>query len=175
MLLQDAIDLLKNQAILSDKAQNWADLGCGSGLFTLALAYILPSESTIFAIHTNSTDLRNIPASFNHITVATLQADFINDMLSIPPLDGILMANSLHYVKEKHSFLQKLKSYLKVNHFFLIVEYNSDKASSWVPFPVSFKTLQDLFRSEGYSCVEKLNEKPSVYNASGMYSAIITT
>ena len=40
-----------------------------------------------------------------------LRGDF-NGTLSLPPLDGILMANSLHYYREKEKVLRHVRSFL---------------------------------------------------------------
>ncbi len=84
------------------------------------------------------------------------------------------MANSFHYVKNKKELLQKLSGYVKEEHSFLIVEYDTDKpVSTWVPYPARFESLKKLFNEAGYSSVIKMNEHPSVYRSGIMYSAII--
>jgi ubiquinone/menaquinone biosynthesis C-methylase UbiE len=99
----------------------------------------------------------------------------VRDPLELPPLDGILMANALHYVENKPGFIDKLKRYLKPKSGFLIVEYDLDKpVPTWVPYPVSFVALTRLFKTAGYGSVEKLGERPSRYGRGNMYAALIT-
>src|SRR6185295_11730285 len=81
--------------------QLWLDLGCGTGLFTLALAANLPPGSKIIAIDKDEKALRKIPATVNDVGIQTRAADFVYDALDVKEVDGILMANSLHYAKEK--------------------------------------------------------------------------
>ena len=91
----------------------WADLGCGSGTFTLALAELLPPGSTIEAI-----DLRpgiKPQTTAGGVTIIPRVADFVADDLALNGLDGILMANSLHYVRDKPALLQKLRAYYRGN------------------------------------------------------------
>ena len=170
--MQNALSLLENGFLNDQKPQAWADLGCGSGLFTLALNKILPGESTIYAVDKNisSFRIRDFPKDALIIPVET---DFIHDALSIEPIDGILMANSLHFVKDKSRFLEKMKTLFRNEPVFLIVEYDTDRPNPWVPFPMSFLKLKTLFTSLGFRQVTKLSEYPSRYNSGTIYSAKI--
>src|SRR4051812_18975191 len=98
---QDHINLIKNA--LPRENGTWADLGSGDGAFTLALADLLPA-SEIYSIDKNSLRLENQKLEFVHrfpnANIHFISADF-NKPLKLPLLDGILMANSLHYVKEQ--------------------------------------------------------------------------
>jgi hypothetical protein len=159
MEFTDGIELIRHTALAKTGISIWADLGSGSGLFTYALAYLLPEGSVIYAIDKKQVVPNNYPQSENS-TIIQQQADFIIEDLSLPGLDGILMANSLHYVQDKGSFL--------------IVEYNTEAANRWVPYPVSFNTLKNIFKIAGYSSVTKLREKPSLYGRANLYAAYIS-
>ena len=85
------------------------------------------------------------------------------------------MANALHYVQHKDAFIKKTALALKAKGRFLIVEYDTDlPVPVWVPFPLSFASLQSLFRGVGFNAVRLLNERPSVYGHAPLYSAVIT-
>jgi hypothetical protein len=145
----------------------WADLGCGSGLFTIALAQLLPANSTVYAIDTHPT----VRQQDSPTSIIPIRADFIKDSLELPTLHGILMANSLHYVKDKPALIQKLRSYMHRQSPFLIVEYDTDKpVLVWVPYPISYDSLLPLFKD--YS-IQKLGERPSAYGRANMYAALI--
>jgi ubiquinone/menaquinone biosynthesis C-methylase UbiE len=151
----------------------WADLGCGSGVFTLALANLLQPGSTVHAIDRYPTIARQVTA--NQVSIQPQTADFVKDHLTLKNLDGILMANSFHYVKNKLDLLEKLKKILLPTHFFLIVEYDRTKSVPiWVPYPMSFALLQPLFRNAGYSNITRLGQMPSAFGGSNLYGAIIS-
>ena len=154
--------------------QLWLDLGCGTGLFTLALAGNLPPGSKIIAIDKDEKALTKIPATVNNVVIQTLAADFVYDALDVKEADGILMANSLHYVKDKETLLKKLISSMKTNGVFLIVEYDRHAGNQWVPYPLTIEAAKALFKGLGYSGLEVLNKRPSVFGRHYMYAAIIT-
>lgn len=164
MTLHEALALIEKAVPLLPRpgqAQNWADLGCGSGLFTTAIARLLPAGSTVYGVDTNPT----LPHSSS---IIPLKADFKKESLPLNDLDGILMANSLHYVKEKTAIIQKLRGYMQPDAPFIIVEYDTDvPVPRWVPYPLSYAYLSKLFPH-----VQKLGERPSVYGRANIYAAI---
>ena len=78
----------------------WADLGCGSGVFTLALAGLLAAGSSIHAVDRDSVALLGLPATHDGVRITTHVADMTMSRV-VPDLDGIIMANSMHYVMRK--------------------------------------------------------------------------
>ncbi|QJB31431.1 class I SAM-dependent methyltransferase [Chitinophaga oryzae] len=165
MELQEAIQLIKADYI----AGTWADLGCGSGLFTYALANLLPAGSTIYAVDAAPVQLtaRPNPAQQN---ILPLQLDFVQNELPVEGLQGILMANSLHYVKDKPALVRQLSRRLAPGAQWVLVEYDTDAANTWVPYPIRRDALQQLLAAEGFSQVTFLGERPSVYRSGRMYA-----
>lgn len=171
MKLTEAIDLIKNAPVKNIQPASWADLGCGDGLFTYALAILLMPGSCIYAID-RLLQQRN-EATANKVEIRFQQTDFISDDLHLTKLDGILMANSLHYVKDKRALLTKLKQYLSKSGIFIIVEYDTLKANPWVPYPVNPEQLKQLFASAGYPEFIKTGERESVYGPYKIYACTL--
>lgn len=174
MTLKEAIDLISGIEGIQTPGQYWADLGSGDGLFTKALANLLGNQSSFHAIDLNEKSLAKIPQEEAGIPINKIKADFINDELPLKGLDGILMANSLHFIKNKSEFLTKASKWLKPEHRFLIVEYDLRNPNPWVPYPLNFDSLKLLFEEQGYTSIRKLHERPSAYNRANMYAAIIS-
>ncbi len=173
MQISQAVSLLTSDFFTTRPSpQTWADLGCGTGTFTQALAELLPSQSFITAIDQDQNALRHIPTYHGNISIKTHQADFVKNDLALDNIDGILMANVLHYVKDKVALINKLSGYLHENGCFIIVEYETSNANPWVPYPIRFQALKELFISNGFLSVEKLGEAPSRYQGK-MYAALI--
>lgn len=167
----DRINLLKDG--VSPESRVWAEFGSGSGAFTLALAELIHPNGVIYSLDKNLSALRQqekiMHEQFPHIEVHYLAADFTKalDLLS---LDGILMANALHFIKEKVGFVSQIKNYLKPEGQLLIVEYNIDRGNPWVPYPISFKSWQALAGECGFANVRLLKTAPSRYHRE-VYSA----
>lgn len=143
----------------------WADLGAGEGAFTLALAELIGPGGEIYAVDRDGRALQSLTKqmhrAFPHVTLHTIQADFTRP-LALPPLDGVVMANSLHFVANKGPVLSQVKGYLKEAHGrLLIVEYNSDQGNHWVPYPFSYQTWRKLAQQTGFNHTEQLATYPS--------------
>ena len=172
MELHQAIALLKHPVIIKNDKQVWADLGSGEGLFSRALAELLAPGSTIYAVDQNKSVLKRIKQQ-EKVVIKPLYADFVKDDLAFHDLNGILMANALHFVEDKTTVIKKLAGYCQKEHSFLIVEYDTDMPNPWVPYPLSFVSLKQFFKQCGYASVNKIHEVPSLYGRSKIYSAII--
>jgi len=171
MQLPEAISLIQKGIVPHSTPQTWADLGAGNGLFSEALLTILPPGSTIHAV-----DLHKQPHLQHPPSIIFHQGDFVKDKLPIPTLDGILMANSLHYVQEQLACIKQLKTHLRNDAgVFILIEYDTDTRNQWVPFPVSFARAQSLFGDAGFSKIEKIGEHPSTYRRDSIYAALISS
>ena len=173
MELPEAVKMLANDKFNSLHQETWADLGCGNGTFTLALAHFLQPQSIIYAVDTDKAALRQIPTEYNSVVIEKKQGNFDANNLPFKDLDGILMANSLHYIKDKDSFIQRAVGYLEEDGSFLLIEYDTGRANQWVPYPLSFSSLIGLFGRAGFHSTRKLQERPSVFGNSKLYSALI--
>lgn len=142
----------------------WADLGAGDGAFTLALAELLGEDATIYAVDKEAGALRRLARTmqdqFPQTSLHTLTADF-ERALPLPPLDGVVMANSLHFVRKQMDALKRIRGYLKPTGRLLMVEYNSDQGNMWVPYAFSYSTWARMSQEAGFQHAELLATYPS--------------
>jgi ubiquinone/menaquinone biosynthesis C-methylase UbiE len=168
MKTKDAETLIEKAFDAEDRTECWADLGCGSGTFTYALANCLKAGSTIYAVDKEMPVL----TPTNNVNIQCIRADMETIIFRNSELDRILMGNSFHYVKDKNSLMQRLRPFLKSDGRFLIVEYDTDKANKWVPFPITFQELLLLFKNNGFNKVEKIGERSSIFGPQKMYACV---
>lgn len=165
--IDEATALVRTPLIELSRPQAWCDLGCGSGTFTAALAQLLAPGSTIHAVDLNERAMEGIPDRYDVVEVRKVVADIESASLRLPSVDGILMANALHFIREQQLFLKRL---LPLTSCFLIVEYERSRPNPWGPYPVGFKRLCELFGEAGVERVEKLGTRPSRFGGT-IYSA----
>ena len=153
----------------------YADLGAGSGAFTLALRELVGLDSTIHAVDKDKSSLDELEkahrARFHSTEHLTLLPNDFSRPLSLPPLDGIVMANSLHFFKDKEKILRHVREFLKPTGALIIVEYNVDSGNMWVPHPLTFETYRSLAPRAGFSEPRLLAKVPSRF-LKEFYSAI---
>ncbi len=147
----------------------WADLGAGAGAFTLALRELVapPREARICAVDQDRRALEELArlwqARFGSLSgLTTLAADF-SGSLDLPALDGVVMANSLHFFRDKRRLLEHVHSLLKPQGRLLLVEYNVDRGNPWVPYPLSFEGFRALAPQAGFSEPRLLATRPSSF------------
>ena len=172
MVHKEHVDLIKKG--VTHQGGVWADLGAGDGAFTLALRDLAGPEVEIYSIDKDDQKLHYQKQAFDkkfpQTNIQYLQKDFTKT-LNLPQLDGIVMANSLHYVQHQHTFLTFLtQHYLKPGGKLILIEYNIDDPNHWVPYPLSYKTFETLAKETGFSKVKLLEKIPSSYWEE-MYSA----
>ena len=172
MNIQQATNLIAAAApLLPHPAhpQHWADLGCGAGLFTEALAGLLPPGSRVDGVDTKPTLRQQVTAG--GVTISPMRADFVKDNLPFRNLDGILMANSLHYAKDKTALLPKLRACMQADAPLIIIEYDTNTpVPTWVPYPISYASLVESLGND--YAIQKLGQQPSAFGRSQLYAAI---
>jgi ubiquinone/menaquinone biosynthesis C-methylase UbiE len=153
----------------------WADFGAGSGAFTLALSELIGLKAEIYALDKDRSGFGKLEQSHRALfgtsqNIHPTRADFTG-ALSLPPLDGIMMANSLHFYKDKEKTLRHVRSFLKLNGTLLLIEYNVDSGNMWVPYPLSFETYKALAPRAGFTEPRLLGTHPSRFLRE-FYSAV---
>lgn len=171
----DAVALIAPSGVEALGPSTWADLGCGDGTFTRALASLLAPGSTIHAIDRDAARLRRLPSAHGGVRIAAHAGDFTRFPWPFTAdVDGILMANALHYVADQPAFVRACVAQAARPPRFLVVEYDMDRANRWVPHPVGRARLAAVFAEAGYPSVRVLASRPSIYQRAAIYAAAIT-
>ena len=104
-----------------------------------------------------------------------MSADFTR-ALELPglgdgPLDGILLANSLHFLRDAERFLTRLVQRVRVGGRVVVVEYDRRAPSRWVPYPIDAAEWPRLAQAPGLSRPAITARQPSVY-AGTLYAGL---
>lgn len=148
----------------------WADLGAGSGTFARALRALLPRESRIYAVDKDAAAIATLQGIGNG--VIPVRGDFSRPIdLPEAPLDGILLANALHFVRDHDAVLRQLVNLLRPGGRIVIVEYDQRPASRWVPYPVNAGAWLRLAGTVGLANPRITARRPSMY-AGDLYAGV---
>ncbi len=154
----------------------WAELGSGQGAFTLALADLLGADGAIYSVDRDPSALRVqqdlMRERFPWMRVEYLHADFTRP-LDLPLLDGVLMANSLHFTPRDRQVdvVQRARKHLKLGGRLLLVEYDAAHGNTWVPYPLTFEMWRGLAAECGFADTRLLFRRKTRM-LGGMYSAV---
>lgn len=148
----------------------WADLGAGQGAFTHPLAHILGPGSTIYAVDHDPDAIAALERAnqIEGVRIIPVLGDFTR-ALELPgaapgTLDGILLANALHFVPEPANVLQSLVRWLRPGGNVVLVEYDRRRANRWVPYPIEKARLAELAEQVGLSAPVIGGSMPSRYS-----------
>jgi len=171
----DHVQLIET-GIERNRAGVWADFGAGSGAFTLALRDIAGPDAAIIAVDRDRASLQTLRAAmerqFPGTQLRLLQAD-IAGHLTLPPLDGIVAANAIHFVplQDQKALLRRWRSYLKPEGRLIVVEYDADSGNRWAPHPMSYAAFRETARAAGFTDPVLLGSRPSRW-LGRIYSAL---
>ena len=77
----------------------------------------------------------------------------------LPPLDGIVAANALHFQQDQSPVLSLFFTYLKPTGRMILVEYNIDKGNYAVPYPLPY-SASGAVRSASGLCQDAASRHP---------------
>src|SRR5438034_1166986 len=122
--------------------------------WTGALASLLPG-GRVYAVDQNARSLSklNNQRQRGAATIIPVVADFTRPLdlpgLGGAELDGLLFANSLHFVADPATALGALAARVRTGGRIVIVEYDRRAASRWVPYPIPANRLPALAKAVG--------------------------
>jgi len=104
MIRSEAVELISTPGIMRTAPQIWYDVGCGSGTFTLALADLLSPGSIIHAFDKDEKAFGRLPNRHREVEIRKAVKNLADSNLHLGAVDGILLANFLHFIPDESSF-----------------------------------------------------------------------
>ena len=178
MTVLEATNLIRDGA--GDAAgQTWADLGAGEGTFTRALAKLVGEEGSVIALDHDDVAierLRRLSQSIHKPRIDVIAGDVTdlrNAALQDIHLDGALLANVLHFIRDPADVLVQVRERLRPHGRVVVVEYENRAASRWVPHPLPLDRLHEVAADAGYAGVVETGRRKSRYQGE-LYCALLT-
>jgi len=131
-----------------------ADIGAGSGWFSVRAARKVTSTGNVFAVDINPEAIRYIKnrATQEKLTnIQTVQSEPDNPQLSPDSIDAVLMLKTYHEIAHPETLLRNLRVSLKLGALVGIIDRNGNGENHGVARDVVIREAGDA----GYSLVEK--------------------
>lgn len=148
----------------------WADFGAGTGNFTRALREIIGERAAIYAVDRDRGALSRQPDGVQRVV-----ADFTRPIHDMPALDGLLIANALHFVRDHHSVVRQLSGYLKPGGVFLVVEYDVQHPRGYIPYPLPYTRFERIAADCDLNGIMQVAVRKSPSTGVVMYAARAVT
>jgi arsenite methyltransferase len=157
------------EALNLQSGQFVADIGAGSGYFTLRLARAVGKKGAVFAV-----DVDKGMLDYLRQRLAKEQLQNVQVML-VPPhdpllidgsLDLVFMCNTYHHLEDREVYLRKLRKALKPDGRVVIVDFYKKDDMPVGPPPqmrLSEETVQQELQSAGLRVTETLTFLPYQY------------
>jgi ubiquinone/menaquinone biosynthesis C-methylase UbiE len=160
------LEALIRPGVPENVTQTWADFGAGWGNFTLALRRILGREAIIHAVDRDADGLHTTQQrhaqQYSESPLQLWTQDFTQPF-DLPPLDGLLIANALHFVpsKQRPAVVERLAGYLKPDGRMIVIEYNMRVPRPWIPYPLTEDKWQSMLKDVGFQSVDIIARRHS--------------
>lgn len=151
------------------ESDNFADIGCGIGYFSIAAADIIDENKKVFAMDISDEMLEEVEKRAviadvsNIITVKTNEYD-----LKLPDasVSFTLLANVLHEVDDKECFIKEIKRIMKSSGRVAIMEWEKKEMEMGPPLNhrIESDELKELFKAGGFSFVKSLVHAGAFYS-----------
>src|SRR5262245_25629729 len=130
------------------------------------MADLLGSGATIVALDRDAaaleTNARAMAARFPAVRLETIVTD-LTDPPDLSPLDGLVAANSLHFVPrdQQVAAVRRLAALVRPGGRFVVVEYDADSGNPWVPNPFTLETCRGMAETAGLADATRIGRVSS--------------
>jgi ubiquinone/menaquinone biosynthesis C-methylase UbiE len=154
-------------AILSevgvDSGQVVADIGCGTGFFTLPLAKLVGKQGKVYALDTHPTMIKELRKRTKNLKqVKPIHSQENRFPLEDGSLDFALLVNMIHELENWRLFLKEVRRILKPEGKICVVDWKKKKMVMGPPLKIRLtkKRIREMLRQSGYGQIKSLSPLP---------------
>jgi SAM-dependent methyltransferase len=144
----------------------WVDAASGDGVFGQALLEIANPSIDIIGFDIDRSVVQHFISQLKARTLQcyALQAD-LRRQLPFVGVDGIILANGLHFYPRPQQvrLLEHCAQALRQTGQLVVVEYNTERSTNAVPYPISEKNINHLLSPAGFTGPKKISRVRSTY------------
>jgi ubiquinone/menaquinone biosynthesis C-methylase UbiE len=150
------------QALKLEEGHIVADIGAGSGYFTLRLTQAVGSEGMVYAVDTASGMLHHLRQRLREEGISNVRT------MKVPPHDPLLVdgsidvafvCNTYHHIEDREVYLRKIRKALKPDGRIIIIEFNKEGDIPVGP-PSQMRLSKDSVRKELQAAGLSVTETP---------------
>lgn len=151
----------------------FADIGCGTGLFTFPAAELGGQTAKIYAVDISPemlSDVRQKAKEFGVDTVVTIQSDAYDFKLDDHSTDFVLICTVLHEIEDKSRFLTEAKRISAEGAKIAVIDFN-EKQLGFAPPPshrLSRDHVSELLSDAGFTEIEAIDIGEAFYAVTGI-------
>ena len=150
------------QALKLQEGDIVADIGAGSGYFTLRLAQAVGPQGMVYAVDTQSGMLHHLRQRLREEginNVRTMQVPPHDPLLVDGSIDVVFVCNTYHHIEDREVYLRKIRRTLKPDGRIIIVEFNKEGDIPVGPSP-QMRLSKDSVRKELQAAGLSVTETP---------------
>lgn len=148
-----------------------ADLGSGSGFYTIETAKVVGSEGRVYAVDVQKDLLDKVKNSaeiegFHNIEVIWGDLDKVGGTkLAESSVDAVIVSNILFQLEDKNNFLSEIKRILKPNGRILVIDWTDSFGGIGPEANAVFieQEAEELFIKNGYVVERKIEAGDNHY------------
>lgn len=155
------------------EGDTFADIGCGTGLFTLPAAEIGTKTAQIYAVDVSPDmlgDVRQSAAALGYDNIETVQSDAYDFKLNDHSVDFILICAVLHEIQDKSRFLTEAKRISATGAKLAVIDFNEKEIGFGPPLNHRLSRIQvtDLLTHAGFTEINALDIGEAYYAVTGI-------
>jgi ubiquinone/menaquinone biosynthesis C-methylase UbiE len=137
------------RALALKPGERVADVGAGSGYFTLRLARAVGPAGSVLAVDANADLLEYLGGRLKEAGLANVRTLVVpkeDPKLPTGSLDTVLIVDTLHYVKDRAAWLKKVRSGLAPGGRVAVIDFvpKSEEERPWGPPPSQRMSREDV-------------------------------